>query len=274
MRARRGLIALVLPVAAALSVPAALGSSAGAATLKATSHRALIPTKGEVLPMRNADATSLNWAGYAVTGSTITGVTQSWIVPTAGLIPPGFSSTWAGIGGYTSSDLIQAGTTQDSLPVGGSQYYAWWETLPDAETPITSGCTGADPTCAIAPGDHMHVDIHQVGNNVWSITLSDNGKWSWQSPNISYASTHSSAEWIHEAPTFVVQTILAGTGTTYIGPYNTYTDGSGTHYIKDGAPISIAMGPGVVNEATPSALAPDSAFYVCAYKQSCAAPAS
>ena len=273
MRARLGLATLVLPALAAVSVPAALSASAGPAPLKLTHHSKLLPTKGERLPLRNADATSLNWAGYAVTGSGITGVTQSWVVPTAGLVPPGFSSTWAGIGGYTSSDLIQAGTTQDTLPIGGpGQYYAWWEALPATETPITSGCTGAVPTCAVAPGDHMHVDIHELSTNSWSITMTDDNKWSWTSPAISYASTHSSAEWIHEAPTFIVQTTLAGTGTSYIGPDNTFTQNGATKPIAGGAPISIAMGPGLINEATPSALTNGSSFNVCAWAQTCAAP--
>ena len=275
MRARTGLAYLVLPALLALSVPAALSASAGAAVpLRPFHHSRLVPTKGEVLPLRNADATSLNWSGYAVTGSGLTGVAQSWVVPTAGLVPPGFSSTWAGIGGYSTSDLIQAGTTQDTLPVGGTQYYAWWETLPNAETPITSGCTGADPSCAVTPGDHMHVDLHETATNVWSITMTDANKWAWQSGPMDYTSTHSSAEWIHEAPTFVVQTTLANTGTTYIGPGNTYTDGTGTHPIAAGGPVSIAMGPGIINEATPSALTNGASFNVCAWQQSCPAPAS
>ena len=58
-----------------------------------------------------------NWAGYVATGSSITSVTGSWTVPSAGTVPPGLSATWVGIGGYKTSDLIQAGTPAGQRPV-------------------------------------------------------------------------------------------------------------------------------------------------------------
>jgi len=118
----------------------------------------------------------------------------------------------------------------------------------------------------------MSVNVFETSTNNWTITMTDAGKWTWTSPNIPYTSTHSSAEWIHEAPTFVVQTTLAGTGTTYIGAHNTFTDASGTHSLPAGSPVSIAMGPGIVNEATPSGLNAAGAFNVCAWAQTCATP--
>ena len=70
-----------------------------------------------------------------------------------------------------------------------------------------------------------------------------------------------------------VQTIPANTGTNYFGPTSTFTNGSGTQTIAQGNPVTIDMGPGLVNEATPSALASDGqSFNVCAYAQTCAAP--
>jgi hypothetical protein len=274
MRARKLLAAAALAQGVvALVAIAAIGSSSVAASPVPTSgHGRLVLPKGELLPHQNASVTSLNWSGYAVTGSTIVGVTQSWVVPTAGDVPPGFSSTWAGIGGYSTSDLIQAGTTSDSLPVGGPQYYAWFEILPASESIITSGCKG-DTTCAVTPGESMSVSIRQVHTNEWSIALTDHGHWTWQSPLISYASTHSSAEWILEAPTFVTQTTLADVGTQRFVPTNTFTDAHGTHTIAAGHPVSIAMGPGLVNEATPSGLDRNGqSFDVCAFAQSCATP--
>jgi hypothetical protein len=250
-------------------VPAALATTAAGAATVATSHGRLIPAHvGQVLPTKNADTTSLNWSGYATDpGSGITGVTSTFTVPSVSPAPPGFAANWTGIGGYTSSDLIQAGTSEDELQGN----YAWYEILPASETPITSGCTG-DPSCTVNAGDVVTVDIHLVGTNLWSVSLTDAGHWSWQQ-NVPYQSTQSSAEWIFEAPTLVVQTIPANTGTNRFGPTSTFTDGSGTHTIAQGNPISIAMGPGIVNEATPSALASDGqSFNVCAYAQTCAAP--
>jgi hypothetical protein len=255
-------------IAVAAMASAALASTtAGAATV--ASHGRLIPAhQGQLLPKQNADTTSLNWSGYATApGSGITGVKSTFTVPSVNLVPPGFAANWTGIGGYSTSDLIQAGTSEDA--VQGN--YAWYEILPASETIIDSGCTG-DSACTVNDGDVVTVDIHVVGTNLWSVALTDAGHWSWQK-NISYASTQSSAEWIFEAPTLVVQTIPANTGVNHFGPTSTFTDGSGTHTIAQGNPVSIAMGTGLVNEATPSALAPDGqSFNVCAYAQTCAAP--
>jgi hypothetical protein len=72
-----------------------------------------------------------------------------------------------------------------------------------------------------------------------------------------------------------VQTLLANTGTTKFGPTSTYTQGGVTHTIAQGDPTQLDLSPGVVNEATPSALASDrQSFNDCAYAQSCAAPKS
>jgi hypothetical protein len=237
---------------------------------------ALIPThKGQVLPTHGGTTDSLNWSGYAVTPSAdnITAVASTFTVPAASLAPPGFAATWTGIGGYSSSDLIQAGTAEQSAPSNplvGDQYYAWYELLPASETQLT-GCTG-DANCTVNPGDDITVNISQVSGDTWSISMTDAGHWSW-SKDVTYTSSESSAEWILEAPTLVAQTILAPVGTVAFGPTSTYTAGGVTHTIAEGNPTTIDLSPGVVNEATPSALAPDGqSFNDCAYEQSCATP--
>ena len=109
---------------------------------------ALIPTpKGTALPIHGGTVDSLNWSGYAVTPSTdgITAVKSTFVVPQAAATPPGFAATWTGIGGYSTSDLIQAGISENSAPnngASGNQYAAWYELLPAAETNLTH-CTGA-----------------------------------------------------------------------------------------------------------------------------------
>jgi hypothetical protein len=269
----RGLAAAV--VAVSVLATASVASAARAHSSASSGLGALIPAhKGQVLPRHGGTTTSLNWSGYAVTpGSGITAVSSTFIVPSAGLAPPGFAATWAGIGGYSTSDLIQAGTAEQSLPdnpVAGPQYYAWYELLPDSETQLTN-CSG-DANCTVTPGDSISVNISNVSGNTWSISVADSGKWSW-SQNVNYTSTESSAEWILEAPTLVAQTILAPVGTVHFGPTSTYTDGGGTHTIAAGNPTQIDLGPGGVNEATPSALGSDGqSFNDCAYAQTCAAP--
>jgi len=262
------LIAAAVPAAIAVPSAAVAGGHHAQHHAVAANHGRLIPShKGQILPTRNATTSSLNWSGYATTGSGISAVKSTFTVPSVSPVPPGFAANWAGIGGYSSQDLIQAGTSEDELEGN----YAWYEILPASETQLTN-CTG-DANCTVNAGDVVTVDIHSVGTNLWSVSLTDAGHWSWQQ-NISYTSTESSAEWIFEAPTVGVQTIPANTGTNKFGPTSTYTDGSGTHTIAQGNPVTIDMGPGIgVNEATPSGLGADGqSFNVCAYQQSCPTP--
>ena len=225
----------------------------------------------QILPTRNADVSSLNWSGYAAiapAGSKITDVTQNWTVPTVKNVPAGFSSTWAGIGGYNTQDLIQAGTESDTAQTP----YAWYEILPASETPITSGCVG-DNACTVRPGDKMTVTIHSTGGNGWNISMQNLNHWTW-SLNLNYASTFSSAEWILEAPTVGAQTVIANVGTQLFTGANTFVMNGVTKNIRGGNSVRVILSPGLVNEATPSALnSTGDRFNDCTYKNSCAAPA-
>jgi Peptidase A4 family len=246
----------------------------------ASAHRpigVLIPTNPHAtLPLGGGTVDSLNWSGYAVTSKSggINRVTGSFTVPSAGLIPPGFAATWAGIGGYKTKDLIQAGAAEQSLPgnpLAGPQYYAWYELLPNSATQI-HGCSG-DPHCKVAPGDRISVKIHQASSMKWKISMVDAGHWRW-SKTVKYHSSRSSAEWILEAPTVIAQTLLAPVGTVHFGPTSTYGMGGKTHTIASGNPTKVVLSlEGLVNEATPSALAANGQlFNDCAYAQTCKAP--
>jgi hypothetical protein len=276
MRRAAGYAASVVAVFVFMLAGAGTAGARTNAAFSAHGIGTLIPThRSQRLPVHGGTTDSLNWSGYAVTpsGGGITAVASSFTVPSAGLVPPGFAATWTGIGGYSTSDLIQAGTAEQSAPnnpLVGPQYYAWYELLPASETQLT-GCTG-DPNCTVTPGDEVTVNISQVSGNTWSISMTDAGHWSW-SKDVSYASSESSGEWILEAPTLVAQTTLANVGTVRFGPTSTYTAGGATHTIAQGDPTQIDLSPGVVNEATPSALASDGqSFNDCAYAQSCPAP--
>ena len=104
-------------IAIAGLTPASLATGAAGAATAASSHGRLIPAHvGQVLPTKNADTTSLNWSGYATDpGSGVTGVASTFTVPSVNPVPPGFAANWTGIGGYNSSDLIQAGTSEDAV---------------------------------------------------------------------------------------------------------------------------------------------------------------
>jgi hypothetical protein len=273
---RRALVTLVASLGACAAI-AATAAPLAVASSGVVQGRLVKTSAHELLPTRGGTATSLNWGGYAVTPASkdVTAITSTFVVPKASLIPPGFAATWAGIGGYNSSDLIQAGVTENSLPnnpIGGAQYGAWYEILPASETPI-SDCTG-NSACTVAPGDSVTVNIHQTSPGQWLISLSDPTEGWTYSKALAYTSTESSAEWILEAPTVLVQSILAGGVTTRFGPTSTFTTTSGgTQTIAQGDPTAIALSPGLINEATPSALAADGqSFNVCAYAQTCAAP--
>jgi hypothetical protein len=250
-----------------------LVSSIGGPFIRANGH--------EALPLAGGTVSSSNWSGYAVTptGGNVTSVSSTFTVPTAGLVLPGFSASWAGIGGFTGTDLIQAGVADDSFPSNpllGDQYFAWYELLPGASIQLTN-CTG-DATCAVNPGDSISVHIFQTANDVWTIEVGDSGHWSWSLTGVKYTSTHSSAEWILEAPQVDgLQTLIAGVGTAHFGPFSSYSVGSGSpQTIASGDPTLIDLTtPEIptINLATPSPLAADGqSFNVCAYAQSCAAP--
>ncbi len=278
-------VVAALAATLALGLFAAVTPSTGRAVAHARADAAhlvrgadpLIPLPGKVLPTSGGTAYSLNWSGYAVTpGSGITAVKSVFVVPTASPVPAGFAATWTGIGGYSTSDLIQAGTSEQSIktnPVLGQQYYAWYELLPASETELTD-CTG-DPSCAVSPGEKMGVSIVNEGGDAWKISMIDVGHWTW-TKTVTYASSGSSAEWILEAPTVGAQTILANTGTTHFGATSTYTQDGVTRTVAQGDPTEIILSPspvGGADEATPSALAADGqSFNDCAYKETCPTP--
>jgi len=138
-----------------------------------------------------ATAMSLNWSGYVAANAYYTGVSaliQTPVATTDRQNAPASVSSWIGIGGALSSDLIQAGVNIDTE---GPQttYSAWYEVLPD-----NSQTTALN----IRPGDWVEVDIHEVDFNLWQIRMAD-GQQVLQFI-IPYPSSHSSAEWIVENP--------------------------------------------------------------------------
>ena len=136
---------------------------------------------------------SSNWSGVAVTGGTYTRVTGSWHVPAVKVTPGNrYAATWVGIGGYSTADLIQAGTAEQ-ISGGKVSYYAWTEILPAPESKISK--------FTVRPGDAMTVDVRQVSTGSWTITVTDATSGHTATRNLNYASTYQSAEWIHEAPT-------------------------------------------------------------------------
>lgn len=269
------LLALVLG-----SVTAATAAAPGTSAAGTAAGQPLALAGGQPLRLSDATTDSLNWSGYYVVphGRPVTRVTGQFVVPAVqSLLPAGFASTWVGIGGVDSADLIQAGVFEQTAgnPLTGPQYSAWYELLPASSTPL-SGCRG-DAACTVRPGDRFRITIVRVATNRWRISLMDSRRWSW-TRTVGYTSSESSAEWITEAPTLLVaQTTIANLGRVTFDGRNTFTTaGSRARTIRQGHPVTVVLSPGGgIAEATPSTLDRDGdGFAVCTYATSCARPSS
>lgn len=146
---------------------------------------------------------SNNWAGYAATDDTYTGVSAEWVVPASSPTSRVISADaeWIGIGGIAKSDLIQAGT-QAVIRDGKTEYTAWYELLPD-----TQRVAGLD----VHAGDHIFASVSETSPDHWHIAITDLTTGQTFQKNVAYHSTHSSAEWIVERPL-----AIAGNATGYL----------------------------------------------------------
>lgn len=150
-----------------------------------------------------ATETSLNWAGYAVTGSTFTDVSGKWTQPQvtcpSNKLQP--SAFWVGIDGFSSSDpsVEQIGTDSDCTKgthkvAGGPSYYAWYEMYP---LPAVFLPTSSYP---VAHGDAISAEV-SVSGSTYTLSISDGAKWHDSIHQTRSTALNSSAEWITEAPT-------------------------------------------------------------------------
>jgi Peptidase A4 family len=136
-------------------------------------------------------STSRNWAGYVASGIGFTSARGTWTIPNVSASGGGVDATWVGIGGATTTDLIQAGT-QGVVDNGVVQYSAWIETLPQASQTVA---------LTVNPGDSITVSITQQSSNAWNVGIQNATNGGTYTGTVSYTSSDSSAEWIEEAPT-------------------------------------------------------------------------
>lgn len=169
-------------------------------------------------------STSSNWSGYAARGGTFTSVSGTWTVPEIALDAPfGADAAWVGIGGLRTRDLIQAGTQQLVSGSGTVVYQAWVEKLPEVSRPVP---------LTVLPGHTVTVSIDFQGEDMWLITLTNNTTGQSLVRTETYSSTHSSAEWIQEAP-FSRRRVLP------LSEFGSITFSSGSA-VRDGVGLSIA----------------------------------
>ncbi|MGI8505914.1 MAG: G1 family glutamic endopeptidase, partial [Solirubrobacteraceae bacterium] len=112
-------------------------------------------------------ATSENWSGYVVGGSSsskdFSSVSGSWVQPTAKCTSDGgsqYSAFWVGLGGSGSGQseaLEQTGTEADCSGSGTPSYFAWYELVPSAPVKLGLG---------VHPGDQISSKVSVNGTEV------------------------------------------------------------------------------------------------------------
>ncbi len=170
--------------------------------------------------LRQGNNRSLNWSGYAVTGSSgsFTSVSGSWTVP--GLTcsrGTQYAAFWAGIDGFSSSTVEQTGVLAECSS-GSAVYSAWYEFYP--ASPVY-----APSSDAVKPGDVVSAAVtysSSSGTFVASLTDATQG-WTFTSSATSVSgAAQSSAECITERPSIGGSlTKLANFGIVYFGQDST-----------------------------------------------------
>ena len=183
------------------------------------------PPQAQPFPFPDNQDTSHNWSGYAATGGNFTSVTGTWSVPQFSADGSfGIDAAWVGIGGVRTRDLIQAGTQQTVSGSGSTQYEAWVETLPRASRPVP---------LRVHAGDSITVSITEQSPDQWLIEFANNTTGqTYQQPQ-RYTSSHSSAEWVEEAPS------AGRSGVLPLSNFGTIQFSNGSA-VKDGESLSIA----------------------------------
>ena len=213
------------------------------------------PPQTQPFPFPDNQNTSHNWSGYAATGGTYTSVTGTWNIPQFSPDgPAGIDAAWVGIGGVRSRDLIQAGTQQTVTGSGRTQYEAWIEMLPRSSRPVP---------LQVHAGDSVTVSISEQSTDQWLIHFINNTTGQTYDTTQQYTSSHSSAEWVEEAPSGGRGGVLP------LDNFGTiqFSDGSA---VKNGQTVSISgaggraitmVGNGNQALAVPSELSSDGASF-------------
>jgi hypothetical protein len=141
---------------------------------------------------------SINWAGYAVYGSSgsVSDVMGEWVVPSVsssgGQFSSAYSGFWVGIDGYNSPTVEQIGISANVGWFGITDYFAWYEMFPLPYVRISM---------AISPGDDMFAEVTYLGSGNFRLQIFDwtrgTSFWTIQTNTNAH---RSSAEWIAEAP--------------------------------------------------------------------------
>jgi hypothetical protein len=204
--------------------------------------------------------TSTNWSGYLATDSNFTSVSGSWTATraTASSFTTSADSTWIGIGGVSTSDLIQVGTQNIITSNDQVSTSAFYELLPGVSQPV--------PGVEVSPGDSITASLSEVSSGQWTINITDKTDGESGTISVSYASSLSSAEWIEEDPSFSFRRQI---------PFDDFHEASFTNgsTVANGSTVNIAASTAqpvtMVNStgqvvAVPSAIGSDGASFTVA----------
>lgn len=182
--------------------------------LKVTDHQ---NTKSAGHLVQDGVFYSTNWSGYADTTSVTSYGTGSFYYIFGDYVVPiaeqainactggwDYSSTWVGIDGYGSGDVLQAGTEADAYclnyifgKITSTSYYAWYEWYPNYSVQISS--------FPISPGDDMFVEVWNTTSTQGYAYLVNENTNQYVSLGFTAPSgtklVGNSAEWVVEAPT-------------------------------------------------------------------------
>lgn len=191
-------LALLALIAGAFTALTALGGPSAATSAPArltAGHRVSPHVMGLHRRRHGTREQSLNWSGYVRTGHGFTSASAAWTVPTLTSTDDGYSSTWVGIDGATSSDryLIQTGTEAD-VSGGRRSYRAWWEVI----TPTDVAPETLFDNLTINPGDHVSATVSRLASGRWSMRLRDTTTGHTASHTTSFDGPGTTAEWIQE----------------------------------------------------------------------------
>jgi hypothetical protein len=166
---------------------------------------------------------SLNWSGYAVTGSSdsVSYVAGSWTVPSISCTrQTAYAAFWAGIDGFNSKTVEQAGIL-GQCSSGSPVYSAWYEFYPAGSVTINS--------ITVKPGDVVEVTVSYNSSGEFTVSLTDGSQPTFTVSSSVTGAARSSAECITERPSIAGSlTKLADFGTVKFG--QDYTTVASTCY--------------------------------------------
>ena len=144
---------------------------------------------------------SENWAGYIDSPSSSIGYTSvsgSWIVPDISVRQQNAAAAqWIGLGGSSSPDLLQMGTSEQ-LENGRLVTEVFWEQLPAPAQTVMTVPIGSTINATISPSANSSL--------TWDLTFTVNGQSQTETiPPVTLDSSYAqgigtSAEWISEEP--------------------------------------------------------------------------